>query len=136
MRGEEAANFLPAVPDSLYGNSTNARVFVLVNESSRPYLQFEKGANGYLASEKSGCSVSSVSASMKKFGLDRLDVEQRLALIEEIWDSIDADESAVVQLNDAQMTELQARLAEDDAHPDDVISWEEVQRLTAPPRGK
>jgi putative addiction module component (TIGR02574 family) len=73
---------------------------------------------------------------MKKFGLDRLDVEQRLALIEEIWDSIDADESAVVQLNDAQMTELQARLAEDDAHPDDVISWEEVQRLTAPPRGK
>ena len=72
---------------------------------------------------------------MKKFGLDRLDVEQRLALIEEIWNSIDADDSAVVQLNDAQMAELQARLAED-AHPDDVSSWEEVQRLTAPPGGK
>ena len=73
---------------------------------------------------------------MKKFGLDRLDVEQRLALIEEIWDSIDADDSAAVQLSDAQRAELEARVAEDDANPDDVISWEDVMRLTAPPGGK
>ena len=91
---------------------------------------------GPLAGEKGGCNVSSVSGSMKKFGLDRLDVEQRLALIEEIWDSIDADESTAVQLSDAQRAELQARLAEDDADPDDVISWEDVKRLSLPPGGK
>ncbi len=80
--------------------------------------------------------MGGVSGSMKKFGLDRLDVEQRLALIEEIWDSIGEEESAAVQLSDAQRAELQARLAEDDANPDDVISWEEVKRLTTPPGGK
>jgi putative addiction module component (TIGR02574 family) len=73
---------------------------------------------------------------MKKFGLDQLDVEQRLALIEEIWDSIDADDSALVQLSDAQRAELLVRLAEDDANPDDVVSWDDVKRLSLPPGGE
>lgn len=73
---------------------------------------------------------------MKKFGLDRLDVEHRLALIEEIWDSIDADDSSAMQLSDAQRAELQARLAEDDANPDDVVAWEDVKRLGLPPGEK
>jgi putative addiction module component (TIGR02574 family) len=64
---------------------------------------------------------------MKKLGVDRLNVEQKLALIEEIWDSIDADESAGILLSDAQRTELIARLAEDDANPDDVLTLEEVE---------
>ena len=70
-----------------------------------------------------------MSESLKRFGLDKLDVEQRLALIEEIWNSIDADESAAVQLSDAQRAELRARLLEDDANPEDVVSWEEIKRL-------
>lgn len=70
---------------------------------------------------------------MKKLGIDRLDVEQRLALIEEIWDSIDEQDSVALQLSDAQRAELQARLADDDANPEDVISWEDVKRLTRPP---
>lgn len=74
-----------------------------------------------------------MSGSMKKLGIDRLDVDQRLALIEEIWDSIDAEDSAALQLSDAQRAELQARLAEDDANPEDVVSWEDVKRLTRPP---
>ena len=77
-----------------------------------------------------------VSESLKKFGLDKLDVEQRLALIEEIWNSIDADESAATQLSDAQRAELHARLVEDDADPDDVVSWESIKRMTPPVRGK
>ena len=73
---------------------------------------------------------------MKKFGLDRLDVEQRLALIEEIWDSIGAEESAAVQLSDAQRAELRARLAEDDANPDDVFTLEEIEASLPLPRGR
>jgi putative addiction module component (TIGR02574 family) len=72
---------------------------------------------------------------MKKLGIDRLNVEQRLALIKEIWESIDADESVAVQLTDAQLAELRARLAEDDAHPDDVVPWEDIERLAPPPGG-
>jgi putative addiction module component (TIGR02574 family) len=70
-----------------------------------------------------------VSESLKKFGLDKLNVEQRLALIDDIWESIDAEESAAVQLSDAQREELRARLLEDDANPDDTVSWEEIKRL-------
>jgi putative addiction module component (TIGR02574 family) len=73
---------------------------------------------------------------MKKLGIDRLDVEQRLALIEEIWDSIDEEDSASVQLSDAQRAELQARLADDDLHPEDVFTLEEVEALLARARGK
>ena len=73
---------------------------------------------------------------MKKLGIDQLDVKQRLALIEEIWESIDADTSDAVQLFDAQRAELQARVAEDDADPDDVVSWQDVKRFASSPGGK
>ena len=69
---------------------------------------------------------------MKKLGIDQLDVEQRLALIEEIWESIDADTSDAVQLSDAQRAELQTRLLEDDADPDEVVSWQDVKRFASP----
>ncbi len=76
-----------------------------------------------------------VSESLKKFGLDKLDVEQRLALIEEIWNSIEAEDSAAVQLSDAQRAELRARMMEDDADPDDVVSWQSIKRLSPPSDG-
>jgi putative addiction module component (TIGR02574 family) len=79
--------------------------------------------------------VRVVSESLKRFGLDKLDVEQRLALIEEIWNSIDADDSAAIQLSDAQRAELRVRLLEDDEYPDDVVTWENIKRL-APPFGR
>ena len=72
-----------------------------------------------------------MSGSMKKLGIDQLDVEQRLALIEEIWDSIDSDDSAALQLSDAQREELRARLADDDANPEDVFTWEDVETADA-----
>jgi len=67
-----------------------------------------------------------MSASLKSLGIDRLSVEERLALVEELWDSI-AEDSAAVPLTDAQRTELDRRLAEHEAHPDDVVSWEDVK---------
>lgn len=64
--------------------------------------------------------------SLKSLGIDRLSVEERLALVEELWDSI-AEDRAAVPLTGAQRAELDRRLAEHEAHPDDVVSWEEVK---------
>ena len=67
-----------------------------------------------------------MNASTKSLGIDRLPVDERLMLVEEIWDSIAAD-SAAVPLTDAQRAELQKRIEEDDANPDDVTPWEQVK---------
>ncbi|MGH8655111.1 MAG: addiction module protein, partial [Gammaproteobacteria bacterium] len=53
-------------------------------------------------------------------------IEERLALVEELWDSIAAD-SAAIPLTDAQRAELDRRLADHEATPDDVVPWEEVK---------
>jgi putative addiction module component (TIGR02574 family) len=70
-----------------------------------------------------------MTASIKSLGIDRLPVEERLVLVEEIWDSIAAD-TATVPLTDAQRVELQNRIEEDDANPDEVTSWEHVKAST------
>ena len=68
-------------------------------------------------------------ATMKSLGIDRLGVEERLALVEEIWDSIAAEGDAV-PLTEAQRAELERRYAEDIANPDDITPWEEVRDST------
>lgn len=71
-----------------------------------------------------------MSVSIKSLGIDRLDVEERLALVEELWDSIAAG-SAAIPLTEAQRAELDRRIAEHEANPDDVVSWEEVKASIA-----
>jgi putative addiction module component (TIGR02574 family) len=66
---------------------------------------------------------------MKSLGIDRLGVSERLDLIEEIWDSIAAENDAV-PLTDAQRAELERRYQDDEAHPDDRASWEEIKAST------
>ena len=53
-------------------------------------------------------------------------IEDRLRLVERIWEGLGerADESG---LTEAQRAEIDRRLADDDASPDDVFSWEEVK---------
>jgi putative addiction module component (TIGR02574 family) len=63
---------------------------------------------------------------MKTLGIDRLSVDERLALMHEIWDSI-AAEPGRIYLTDAQQRELEHRLAEHQANPGDVVSWEQIQ---------
>lgn len=67
-----------------------------------------------------------MSVSIKSLGIDRLGIEDRLELVEQIWDSIAAD-SAAVPLTDPQRMELDRRIADHEAHPDDVVSWEKVK---------
>jgi putative addiction module component (TIGR02574 family) len=63
--------------------------------------------------------------SIKSLGLDRLRLEERLSLVEELWDSIAADSEAV-PLTGPQRVELDRRLADHEADPTDVTSWDEV----------
>jgi putative addiction module component (TIGR02574 family) len=67
-----------------------------------------------------------MSVSLKSLGIDRLSVEERLALVEDLWDSI-AGESAATSLTDAQRAELDRRLADHEANPNDVVPWEDVK---------
>jgi putative addiction module component (TIGR02574 family) len=70
-----------------------------------------------------------MSPTVQSLGIDRLSREQRIALVQEIWDTI-AAESAPPMLTEAQRRELQRRVAEDDASPDDVVPWEQVKAQT------
>ena len=63
---------------------------------------------------------------MKSLGIDLLPRDVRVALVHEIWDSI-AAETETVPLSDIQRAELDRRIADDDANPDDVTPWEEVK---------
>lgn len=76
-----------------------------------------------------------MNASVKSLGIDRLPIDERLTLVEEIWDSIAAD-SGAVPLTEAQRTELEKRIAEDEAHPHDVTPWEQVKASTLSRLGK
>ena len=67
-----------------------------------------------------------MAVSLKSLGIERLGIEERLTLVEELWDSIAAD-SAAVPLTEDQRTELDRRIAEHEANPDDVVPWEEVK---------
>jgi putative addiction module component (TIGR02574 family) len=63
---------------------------------------------------------------VKELGIDRLSVEDRLALVQDIWDSIAADVERA-PLTEAQRRELERRLADSLARPDAVTPWEEVK---------
>jgi putative addiction module component (TIGR02574 family) len=58
-----------------------------------------------------------------------LDVETRLALVQELWDSVvkDAQAGAELPLSDSERHELDDRLREDDERPDGAIPWSEAR---------
>lgn len=66
---------------------------------------------------------------VQSLGIDRLSREQRITLVQEIWDTI-AAEATPPLLTEAQRSELQRRVAEDDASPEDVVPWEQVKAQT------
>jgi len=74
-----------------------------------------------------------MSSSMKRLGIDRLGTDERLALREEIWESLDQERP---RLTEAQALELVQRLADHEAHPEDAIPWEVVKKMSPPTGGK
>lgn len=62
---------------------------------------------------------------LPNFDLDALSAEERLALIERIWDSLSSED---VGLTGAQHDELARRLEDAEIHPDDSVAWSEAQR--------
>jgi putative addiction module component (TIGR02574 family) len=70
-----------------------------------------------------------MSPTVQSLGIDRLPREQRIALVLELWDTIAAEPQQSL-LTEAQRRELERRVAEDDARPDDVVPWEQVKAQT------
>jgi putative addiction module component (TIGR02574 family) len=66
---------------------------------------------------------------VQSLGIDQMSRDQRIALVQEIWDTI-AAESPPSLLTESQRLELRRRVAEDDASPDDVVPWEQVKAQT------
>lgn len=56
----------------------------------------------------------------------RLSVEEQIELVEALWDNI--AQHAVPPPSDAQKAELERRLADHEANPDDAVPWSEVKK--------
>ena len=67
-----------------------------------------------------------MSTTLISLGIDRLDVEAKLKLVQEIWDSI-AEEVERAPLSEAQKHEIDRRLAAHRADPGSAIPWERVE---------
>jgi putative addiction module component (TIGR02574 family) len=63
---------------------------------------------------------------LQALGIDRLSVEDRIALIAAIWDSI-ATEPHPSRLTPAQQQELDRRLADHAANSDDVVPRKHIR---------
>jgi putative addiction module component (TIGR02574 family) len=63
---------------------------------------------------------------LQELGLDRLSVEDRIALAQALWDSV-AQDVQQAPLTAAQQQELERRLADSIAHSDAVTPWEEIK---------
>lgn len=63
---------------------------------------------------------------LQDLGIDQLNVDDRLALVDAIWESIAAAPDAL-PLSDAQKELLDRRIEELDANPQDVLTWEQIK---------
>lgn len=65
-------------------------------------------------------------ATLESLGIDRLSVDERLALVGAIWDSI-ASEVEQAPLPEALKQEIDRRWTAHLANPDAAIPWEQVE---------
>ena len=65
-----------------------------------------------------------MSATLQSLGIDKLTREERIALVDEIWESIGSEPKPA--LSEAKRQELIRRVEEDDAFPNDGVPWETV----------
>ena len=67
-----------------------------------------------------------MSAILQQIGIERMTIAERIALAQEILDTV-AAEQARPPLSEAKKRELDRRLADIAANPDDCISRQEVE---------
>jgi putative addiction module component (TIGR02574 family) len=67
-----------------------------------------------------------MSPTYQALGIDRLSLPERIALVQEIWDSIEA-ETEQAPLTESQRQEVDRRLAAHRANPEAAIPWEQVE---------
>lgn len=67
-----------------------------------------------------------MSAILERLGIDRMTVAERIALAQEILDSVAAEQPRA-PLSEAKRRELDRRIANDEANPGDVAPREEVE---------
>ncbi len=69
-----------------------------------------------------------MSPALRALGIDRLSAAERIALAQEILDSVVAEQPPV--LTEVKRQELERRLAAHLADPSDTVSWEQVEADT------
>ena len=67
-----------------------------------------------------------MTATVQSLGIDKLSVDEQVALVHEIWDNI-AKAGSNVEIDPSFREELRRRVAEDESGPDDSVSWEEAR---------
>lgn len=67
-----------------------------------------------------------MSAILEQLGIDKMSVAERIALAQEVLDSVAADQPRV-PLSEAKRLELGRRIADELANPGDGVPWEEVE---------
>lgn len=56
-----------------------------------------------------------------------LSIEERISIAQAIWDSI-ASEQVYPDLNEEQKQKLDQRIADYEAHSDNVLTWEDIKK--------
>jgi putative addiction module component (TIGR02574 family) len=62
--------------------------------------------------------------SVLRHQIDNLSAAEKAELLDEVWESLEAD---AVVLTDAQRAELDHRFARHEQYPSDVVPWEQVK---------
>ena len=70
-----------------------------------------------------------MAVTVKSLGIDNLNVEDRLALIGELWDSI-SSETETLPLSAELKNELDRRLKDAELNPSSSKSWDQVKEDT------
>jgi putative addiction module component (TIGR02574 family) len=64
-----------------------------------------------------------MTAILEQLGIDRMTVAERIALAQEILDSVAAEQPRA-PLSETKRRELDRRIADEAANPDDGVTWE------------
>jgi putative addiction module component (TIGR02574 family) len=67
-----------------------------------------------------------MSPTLEDLGIDRLSAAERIVLAQEILDSVIVEQTPA-GLSEAKRKELERRLAEHEANPNDVVPWEQIE---------